>query len=287
MSRSRHDQWDAHFLNRSLMFEPLYRAAHTLNQFEHWPTLDQLNQLIATHYPSIHTHNSHLLRLVAQSESIEYFEQQYEPRTYLCGELQTREQNWHDLFNALVWMTFPYTKATLNALHYHDLKTYSAHHHPTRGQLRDAITLLDESGVLVTSSDDHLTQLLKNFEWKTLFWEHRSALCKHMKFYLFGHGLYEKALSPYVGMTGKGLIFRVEPTFYQKNLTNQIMDLDSKLANLLSSGSITSGNLTPVPLLGYPDWSPDNRNAAYYENTNYFRPRSNKYLLKDRKFKIG
>lgn len=276
MSRGCYDQWDAHFLNRSPMFEPLYRVAHTLNQFDHWPTFDLLNQLIATHCSSIHTHNGHLLQFVPQSESIEHFEQQYEPRTYLCGELQTREQNWHDLFNALVWMTFPYTKAILNALHYHDLKTRPAHHQATRGQLRDAITLFDESGVLVTSSDDHLTQLLKHFEWKTLFWENRSNLLKHMRFYLFGHGLYEKALSPYVGMTGKGLIFQVKPAFYQKNLTNQIIDLDSKLANLLSSGSITSADLTPVPLLGYPDWSPDNSSAAYYENKNYFRPRFSK-----------
>jgi len=49
------------------------------------------------------------------------FEAQYEPRCYLKGEVPTRAHNWHDLFNALVWLTFPATKAVINARHYHAL----------------------------------------------------------------------------------------------------------------------------------------------------------------------
>lgn len=270
-------QWDSHFLNRSPLFEPLRRTGQPLSQLNQWPTLEELNHLLEIQDPSIQTNSHHTLRFVSQASSTLLFEQQYEPRTYLYGKLQTRERNWHDLFNVLVWLTFPRSKAQLNALHYDALKRVDEQHRSTRGRLRDAITLLDESGVLVTSSHKSLTCLLKNFEWKTLFWENRSDLLKHIKFFLFGHGLYEKALSPYVGMTGKGLIFHVEPSFYHQSLHSQITALDNKLVNLLSTKSVTSTDLTPIPLLGYPDWSPDNAHAAYYDNSNYFRPRrSNK-----------
>ncbi len=276
MKREHIDQWKPHFLDRSPMFEPLRQAGQLLNQLEQWPTPDQLNHLLSVQKPNIRTNTHHPLRFVAQTTSTSLFEQQYEPRTYLCGELQTRAQNWHDLFNALVWMTFPQSKAQLNALHYHALKIAEKQPRSARGRLRDAITLLDESGILVTSSHEDLTCLLKNFEWKTLFWENRSDLLQHMKFFLFGHSLYEKALSPYVGMTGKGLVFHIEPSFYQQDLHRQIVSLDNKLANLLSTKSITSTDLTPIPLLGYPDWSPDNSNATYYDNSDYFRPRSSR-----------
>lgn len=32
-----------------------------------------------------------------------------------------RPFDWHDLFNALVWMTFPTTKAVINARHYESM----------------------------------------------------------------------------------------------------------------------------------------------------------------------
>src|SRR6478736_4963870 len=38
----------------------------------------------------------------------------YEVRIFETGEVQTRPGNWHDLFNALVWLAFPRTKAILN-----------------------------------------------------------------------------------------------------------------------------------------------------------------------------
>jgi hypothetical protein len=41
----------------------------------------------------------------------------YEARIWARGEVATRPGNWHDFFNALVWLTFPLAKAALNARH--------------------------------------------------------------------------------------------------------------------------------------------------------------------------
>ena len=46
-------------------------------------------------------------------------EKNYESKIYLTGQVQTRANNWHDFFNALVWKILPRAKLALNQLHYH------------------------------------------------------------------------------------------------------------------------------------------------------------------------
>jgi hypothetical protein len=95
-----------------------------------------------------------------------------------------------------------------------------------------------------------------------------------MGFFLFGHGLYEKALRPYVGMTGQGLLLPVEAAFFGWPLEEQLRHLDESLAQYLAAPGHcrSTTELTPVPLLGVPGWTPDNDDPAYYDNTAYFRP---------------
>ncbi len=258
------------------MLEPLRLAGSGLERLNNWPASGDLQRLCDNAAEPLINKSGNPICFSPQSDvarPVREFTQQYEPRVYLAGEVQTRMQNWHDLFNALVWITFPRTKATLNQLHYHALLQQRNGEKVQRGALRDAATLLDESGVIVVSSDAGLVKLLQDFEWKKLFWRKRESVCAHMKFFLFGHGLYEKALKPYTGMTGKGIILPVEQDYFSRPLAAQLAAADSMLDNFLSSSLVVPAILTPVPLLGYPSWAPDNADAAYYDNRNYFRPR--------------
>src|SRR5579864_9284980 len=45
----------------------------------------------------------------------------YERRVFERGEVTTRAGSWHDLFNALVWLSFPHTKAMINRVHVTEL----------------------------------------------------------------------------------------------------------------------------------------------------------------------
>ena len=83
-----------------------------------FPTLHDLNNLLEQVRQTIKVQLGHPLRFVPQVQGHMGFESQYEPRCYLTGEVQTRPENWHDLFNALVWLTFPKAKAAINARHY-------------------------------------------------------------------------------------------------------------------------------------------------------------------------
>ena len=214
------------------------------------------------------------MRFVPHQHGKLSFEAQYEPRCYLNGEVSTRKHNWHDLFNALVWLTFPRTKAALNARHYDALIEEGHLGKAGRGAVRDVNTLFDESGVIVVHADAELAALLRDHLWKALFWQRRKQVLSGMRFYIFGHGLYEKALQPYVGMTGQGLLLAVEPAFFSWSLDQQMVHLDSLLADYLAASEHcrSTRELSPVPLLGMPGWDTNNESSDYYDNTAYFRP---------------
>lgn len=277
-ARSLSNEWTSGFLQTSLMFEPLREAGKSFSNFNHWPDIENLNQLNADSIGKIVTKSHKSIRFVPQAKATSEFVQQYEPRIYLTGEIQTRAHNWHDLFNALVWATYPRSKAALNQLHYHALLEERKHHQEKRSALRDAATLIDESGVIIVSSNDYLIKLLKNFAWKTLFWQQRAAVLAQMRFFLFGHGLYEKALHPYLGMTGKGILLHVSEAFFNQRLIDQIVLIDIWLEDYLAQGYLTSADLVPIPVLGYPGWSPDNTDSSYYDNQSYFRQKKMKKI---------
>jgi hypothetical protein len=263
-------QWDR--LLASPLFAPLHPLISALKTKE-FPTLAELNALLDTR--AIALQSGRELRFVEQGRGKLAFEDQYEPRCYFRGEVQTRQNNWHDLFNALVWLTCPRAKAVINARHYQVLIAGAATSGAMsmhRGAVRDTNTLLDESGVIVVYSDEELAGLLRNFRWRELFWQRRERVRACMGFYLFGHGLYEKALNPYEGMTGQGLLFAVPQEFFVWPMAQQMAHLDGLLARFLEQHCLTTRELSPVPLLGVPGWTALSECESYYDNTAYFRP---------------
>lgn len=268
-------EWNKPALLQSPLFAPLHPVIAAL-ETDGFPELADCNALLAARDPEIAVRSGKPLRFVPQQHGKLAFEAQYEPRCYLGGEVQMREHNWHDLLNALVWLTFPQAKAAINARHYdalHDRQVCDTTR-SQRGAVRDTSTLFDESGVIVVSADAGLLQLLRDFQWKALFWERRMQVRAGMGCYLFGHGLYEKALQPYPGITGQALLLEVEPGFFTWPQATQLVHLDGLLAVYLADPQHcrSTRELAPLPLLGMPGWAAENEHAEYYDNTAYFRP---------------
>lgn len=267
--------WNMDQVESSALFASLHPVLAQLNwSNKAWPTLTEQQALLDGLTQPPLTASGAYLRVVPQvSDKSEDWRQRYEPRIYLTGELQTRA-GWHDVFNLLVWASFPRTKAALNARHYALLEVRAGNSAAPRLPPQDTLTQFDESGVIVVSADQTLSALLENFQWKALFCERRNDVKKHMRCYLFGHGLMEKALAPYRGMTGKGIVLPVQPTFFDKTETEQMALIDEGLAQLIADPErLTRPNdFAPVPVLGFPGFTPENENPAYYEDQRYFRP---------------
>jgi len=250
------------------VFAPLRALLGGLPQ-DRFPRLEELNALAS---PAVVSGGGAPIRFVPPAAPSREISAQYEVRIFETGAVQTRPDNWHDLFNALVWLAFSKTKAVLNGHHCEQIKLRRGE--SLRGTARDVLTLFDEGGIVVASADAGLSDLLRDFRWKELFWGRREAVRRSMRFYVFGHALYEKALLPYQGVTAKALIVPVEPDRLVAPVADQIVELDARAAEYFSGSEalISTRKLPPLPILGIPGWDPGNTREAYYDDTSQFRP---------------
>ena len=251
------------------LFAPLAALVARLPS-QRFPGIDDLNTLAT---PSVKSGGGAPIRFVpARTSPSRDFSAQYEVRIFERGEVQTRADNWHDLFNALVWLAFPTTKAALNRHHYQQMKARWGE--KLRGTARDVLTLFDEGGIVVACADAALAALLREFQWKELFWERRRDVLDSMSFCVFGHAIYEKALAPYKGVTAKALIVDVAPGVIAAPPPIQLAELDSRAADYFSSADVLASTryLSPLPVLGVPGWEPGNACERYYDDEAQFRP---------------
>ena len=266
MASANEPDWDRWQLLAAPMFATMAPLIERLPE-DHFPTLAELNRLCEER--EVVSGGGEPLEFVPQEAKTG---EPYEKRVFAYGKVLTRVRNWHDLFNALVWISFPRTKAAINRHHYREMQAREGGE--ARGPVRDALTLFDESGVIIASSDPELTQLLTGFQWKELFWNRREDVAAGMRFHLFGHALYEKALAPYKGITGKCVIIDVAQKEFERPLPQQLASLDAHLARIFADlrGLGATDDYAPLPILGVPGWTEDNAAERYYEDTQQFRP---------------
>lgn len=193
----------------------------------------------------------------------------YEARIARRGEVETRPDNWHDFFNALVWLAFPETKKAITVAHMRAMQADGA----PRGSQRDALTHFDECGIVVLSSSSELLALLRDFAWRELFVRRRAEVIAAMRFVVFGHATYEALLQPFRGLTAKALCHEVDADWLAQAPEEQIPAVDRLLAADFSSGrALAPRDLQPLPLLGIPGVTPASEDPAFYDDTWQFRP---------------
>lgn len=195
----------------------------------------------------------------------------YETLILRTGAVPTRPGNRHDAFNALCWFALPAFKRACNALHAAHVEHARAVPGAPRGAVRDALTLFDESGVIVLCADPLLARLLIERQWKTLFWERRADVARMLRFFVCGHALYEKLVQPYPAITARALIVPASVALFERGLEAQRRFADEAAAHLLRTG-ISSAQAPPLPLAGIPGWDPGNGAADFYDNRAVFRP---------------
>ncbi len=234
--------------------------------FSSFPGPDQLNRLLPEHAVTGSGHPVRFVDAALQDAG------DYEQRIHRSGRVSTRSGNWHDLFNALVWARYPLTKAALNALH-HAGKGDSGR--GRRGALRDALTLFDECGVVLLSSDDALLDALARRDWQEAFCARRQSWAGRASLTVVGHAMLEKFLSPYKSMTANALLVRVGDRHLEPTGGQLAGSLDHALAaGLREPGLLRSpADLAPLPLAGIPGWwRADAQDAAFYADRSVFRP---------------
>ena len=243
---------------------PLFWPLHPwLSQLPDHPDQTALAEL-ARHHPPCLADGRPLRFVPPQSDGLAY-----ESRVWLCAEVETRPDNWHDFFNALIWFAFPLCKRALTAAHVAAMQPAGR----TRGDVRDALTHFDQCGMVVLSSRPELLALLRQFAWRELFVERREDVIAHMRFVLFGHASYEALLAPFRGLTAKAVLYEMSAAQLASPAPVLLAELDQRLANDLAAGVFQRPrDFQPLPLLGIPGVVAANEDPAYYDDTWQFRP---------------
>lgn len=194
----------------------------------------------------------------------------YEERTFHSGEVVTRPGNWHDAYNAEVWLEFPQAKAALNRQHVEALieqRAASKSGRSQRGRVRDRLTQFDECGVILAGMPSFLWEALCAHRWRTVFIDHRETLLESTRFVVFGHASRDALRAPFIGLCGKAI--RLDATEWPA--------IDEELAHRLAPGHLGASAdfcqpWPALPLLGIPGMTPDNEYPAYYDDGRQFRP---------------
>ena len=196
----------------------------------------------------------------------------YEEIIYQNRQIPTRSQNWHDLFNGLIWHLFPKSKQQLNIQHMEDIQERGLNPRTPR---RDRITHFDECGVILAVQNSDITDLLADHQWQQALVVNREQWGREIRAFNFGHANYEMLLNPYIGLTGKWMALEVSSEFWQQSLCQQYQTLDQALYKTLADSNPFSvkGTLKPLPLLGVPGWWDENQAPEFYQDQDYFRPK--------------
>jgi hypothetical protein len=193
----------------------------------------------------------------------------YEAHIAATGCVPTRH-NLHDFFNALMWFSYPRIKATLNTRQSASIDALGVG--PTRGGMRDALTLFDENAVLFACSDPLMATALRGFDWRALFVDRRGAWGTCCEVRPFGHALLEKLIAPYRACTAHAWIVDVRPDYFSWQPDARDAWLDRTVADALAGAdALTPRAFAPLPVLGIPGWWADNEAASFYDDTTVFR----------------
>jgi len=247
-------------------FVPPPRAAVDATVFEHpvFAGLKDFHDLLAgREWPAIADLDGRLglpgLHLVEQDATLLADGLHYEVRI-AQGRLATRADNWHDLFNALVWARYRQLKHALNARQCMHIESMPP---GQRNRAQAALTQFDETGVIVRVRNHALLAAWDAHDWRALFepahWQSGDIAIAAV----FGHALMEQAVLPGRRLVGKCVVVQG--------------DADAECVDAVARAITVGGVLTdplqlrPLPLAGIPGWY-EVQDAAFYADADYFRP---------------
>ncbi|HET9032348.1 MAG TPA: DUF3025 domain-containing protein [Dokdonella sp.] len=235
-----------------------------------WPTIEELDDL---RLKMIQADGIERPRFVVQSVELLNDGLHYEERI-LRGQLATRENNWHDLLNALVWLRYPRIKHALNLA---QCKGIARIGRRERSRAQYAMTHFDEAGAVVLSADPNLIALWDRHDWPALFRDQRSAWGSRIAVQVFGHAILELALQPQRLLVAKCVVLMTDQATIERLSTDVASvrrDIDSRMAERIAAGSELTDpqDQRPLPLSGIPGWHADTDDERFYIDAPCFRP---------------
>jgi hypothetical protein len=212
--------WDAGFVARSPWLWPLARAARRLEHLADWPRLADFDALYAE-----------LTAQLAPAEPLRFvpnvrrqdkraggrvvLDALYDARIARHREVPTRERDWHDVFNALCFATFPRAKLALHRRQLAALERRLADAPPrlpsARTREQDALTLFDEGGVVIAATPEAAGRLVGSEPAALPALLGELEACGRARTVPFGHALAEHLVEGLVCPGGGTRVLSLDP----------------------------------------------------------------------------
>jgi len=251
-------------VNKNIFRHPVFNdVAGFLSwaESEQWPTVESLNFASER---LLHDYTGMPLVFEKQTADLVLDGMHYEQRIYQRGKIATRENNWHDLFNAMMWLKYPHIKSALNSRQWNDVRVHGL---KTRTPGQCAMTLFDEAGAIVTMPGEML-ECWKQHDWHGLFIEHADAWRSgRAAVAVFGHALLDHALVTETLLVAKCIVL--------DDKTELSGSFDG-IADAIHSESMLLANkeLRTLPLCGIPGWHSASDSAEFVKTAACFSPLS-------------
>ncbi|MCB1555409.1 MAG: DUF3025 domain-containing protein [Xanthomonadales bacterium] len=293
-------------VDRAVFGHPVFAGVVTWRDWlsgKDWPDIDVLNGALRAHMTGAGGLDSSpqggALQFVPQRAELLADGRHYEQRIAETGRIATREANWHDLLNALIWLRYPQIKRAMHGRQVADMARVGA---KQRTRAQDALTQFDEAGVIVsidaTADVEGLIQAWNRHAWGALFeLMARSA----WRIDVIGHALLEHALEPERLLVGKAVVVvndrlsraesglcsesgervsRRAPTGHESDLKGEgcigrgDSEAVAQVAQDIDRGALLNDpqELRPLPLMGLPGWHPRAGDPAFYADAECFQP---------------
>lgn len=244
---------------------PIFGGLRQFSDFlqgERWPGMAELNLALSK---QVHPVSGLPLQLVTQDAALLADGLHFEQRSFEHGQIAMRSESWHDLFNALVWITQPRIKAAINARQAADVAAVGSQQR-TRAQC--ALTHFDEAGAIVVLREPAMLACWDAHDWAGLFLQHAEAWSDaRARVEIIGHALLESALLPDRLHTAKCLVL------VQSEPIDMPQAMGRIAAGIQSSQLLTDPQeLRPLPLSGIPGWRPAGQGDDFIQHGACFRP---------------
>ena len=197
----------------------------------------------------------------------------YEQRIAERGEIAMRVGSWHDFYGALMWLAFPHAKRAINACQVKDLALVGP---KQRTRHQQAITHVDEAGLILACSPQAPLARMYEHDWEGLLFEVRADWQRHTEVFMLGHSLLEiRQARPHDLLAAKVLPVMVDGDYWEQDWATRRARLDRIVSEGLLDGRLAADpkDLPTLPLAAIVGWDERNSDLEFVRSARCFRPK--------------
>lgn len=212
------------------------------------------------------------LRFAEQDATLAADGLSYEQRIAERRLVAMRRDSLHDLYGALMWLQWPRSKWAIHEGQYAGIVELGP---KQRSRHQQALTHIDEAGLLVVSTDASLLDALQAHHWHGLLIERRADWAA-VQVWVIGHALFElRQCRPHDLLAAKVIPVLAPAAWLSADRQHRLAALDACVAQGIASRQTSADpkDQSTLPLAAVVGWDERNVDPGFIASAACFRPK--------------